>query len=1644
MASNPVTSALEDFRKKSNQDLQKMLKISQAAKETHQTITKTNAALNDQARRLDKEFDRVAKELKVSKDAVADVTKALVNLKVVPGYMEAVTKYQKILNQGIKDYSQAINEGYDDATKFFNANKKEYKESVDNSKKLITELEKRISAGEKLTKSEEKKLNLARKEVAELKPLLDTYRKERKEIDSSVKAKEADARASQKKATETKKAAEKGKAATKDEIKINKQLSQSLKTVLDDVSKIRSALNSGGGLKIQINNAGFTRVLNEMVEAIDRFHERSESGKPRKKNFFDRMFGSAEENKKSGEDLEKTAKQTITQVKNDFIDPLGSNLTEKISKAVSKGIRQGVNEGILSLNNLNPQNAMLSDLANNMGISQFQKQRLISNILGKKDPTAIEQTQIIENRKLKQHQYDRRNENNLELSKYKAELEFERNTAPREVNARIAAKARKEEAAADLEVLRLQKEINKEKRAEYNREINERERVRVEKEMAAVYGDEGSKIKKLGEDLVTLQAKRRQIMIQSEELNKLNFAELANNTRRIQDTTRKWAAEMWNIRHDTESVASRLKTMQTVYTRLASLTQTMSAAISAASGLFSNMRTAATSFFRYFTNGFRRAFAYVRNLATSTLRAGYEQREKIEQAQIGFAAFFGGENVDAVTRRIRTEAAKTPIVDAGSLASYVQQLAPVSKGNASLAINASLGILKSLVYSGSDISEGEYVIKNIRDVIAKGKATAIDIRQFNRALPGLEQALKESGQTGFIDKEGKLNITKANVGQVLDLFAKLNTEENSPLKNIEEAQLKTLSGLKQLFSEKKTTAMETIMEKSGFFDMVKDLFGLANDTNKWDEISNMFGNIIKPVVTKVHEFINGINWNELGHRIRSFFRVIWEGVTEAKNTIMGSLGNAFGGNTEAIMTRLAKIIKQFIIGFGEGVRDVIDFATDITKKLAGTNLEGFVEKIGKYLVSPLGKLIQMMLGFAQNGMGALSRVFANIASMSKGFSDLWKWATDKSATSFANRVVSNLRVQDMTAAQLQQLMLGKAVTANGKDVVASGGVSTLGVESLQAATFMSKCKDAIGRATTAFAKFAVKLGSAVVAGGTIYMFTAGLSTLIRSLNKEDIALQNTADAVEVLGTTITGGVAGGMAGGITGGVIGALLGATVAILKLKAAANAAADEVYNQQRNTTLDKQREAIRAGVLDILKAQGMNVDVESDDGWYANEKLKQWLATQDPSTIDYRDAAMQYAEALRFKRIQKQLYDFANSDEFNNGRGGIVIDPSLQSSLRDSLGEIIRYFRLNGDYYNYTSAESILRDFMNGDTITEDQAKALISLKEELEKTESTMTTDIAGTVARNIKDLENQTKEGVKTVNDMTGTAVETLRKTNELVEKLNAELEPIAKQYEERYGGLKSDNVFSWLGSSVNTLLKSISSGHGLDTSGYIHDRNAFDPTAAGYGNIATLFDDDKEYNIYPQDIIDAMQKWASENSDKIYVGGGGPNTTYGLQQAMDAIKPGGEFNGGAGKVDTIGWINKYRKDYPWIDEYLKKVILHKQFGGLIGPIYRAMGGLGVGVDSVPAMLQPGEFVVRKASVDKMGLSTMFALNRGDMVAAARSLGTRFSNSYNNSKNWSSIVNNNQKTQSNYIKIFNRTKSARVGSYYSLANRIALA
>lgn len=1614
--------SLNNLRKNIEDLIKKGREAEDQIEETGESVKRTARVLDAAIDQLENGLDSIAKKTKVARSTVEDVADAFIKLKVVPDALSAITKYQDILTKGVKDYRSAVNDGYDSAVQFLNANKKEYSEASANAKKVVQEYEKRIAAGEKLTQKEQKKLSLARQEAVELVPLIDKYRQERKEMDATAKAKDRDAAASQKKGKATKDAADKGTKATKEEVKVSKELSQSLQKVLEDVTRIRAAINTGGGLKVQINNAGFTRVLDEMANAIDRFHERAEGSTPRKKNFFDQVLGTREENKKSGDEVVKEAKQTINQIGSNFIDPLSNNLTEKISKAVSKGIKNGIIEGTIEASHSNPANTELVNLADRMGLSKAQRQRLLTNMMDKKDLTAIEQTQILETRKLKQHQYDTRNANKAKVDMYKANLDFELRVNPDAVNERIEAKARYENTKAMREEAKMQRELEKAKRDEYNRQINAKEKVRVEKELANVYGEEGSKIRKLGEDLVLLQAKRREYMIQGDELNKINFAELANNTRKIQETARKWADEMYRVRNKTQETSQLIKSMQNVYTRIASMTQTASAAISAASGIFSTMRTASTSFFRYFTNGFRRAFAYVRTLASSTLNAGIEQRKKIEQAQIGFASFFGEDNVEAVTAKIRTEAAKTPIVDAGALAEYVQQLAPVSKGNANTAINASLGILKALVYSGSDISEGEYVIKNIRDVIAKGKGTAIDIRQFNRALPGLETALKKAGLTEFLNKEGQLTINKKNVGKVLDLFATLNTSETSPLKDIEEKQLKTLNGLQELFTEKKTTAMETILAKSGFFDLMYDVLGIANDDGKWQTISNTLGNVLKPLVKKISDFINGVDWRDLSYKITSFFKVVWSGITEAKNILSISLKNAFGTNTEKVFTRLAELIRNFIVGFAEGTSDVIDFVSNLVKKISGGNLERFVEMIGKYLVSPLGKLIQMMLGLAQNGVGALSRVFANISSMYKGLGDLWNWAVNQKSAKFSNRIVSNMKISDMTAAQLQQAIKGQPITANGQPAAAAAsgatsvagmaGVAALNAESTKGAGVMSWFKDKATSAGLAVARFAIKLTSAAIAGGSIYLFTRGLSDVIRTLNQDNKALQTTADVLETLGTALAGGVAGGMLGGVTGGLIGAAIGAAAALVKLSIAAREAAEQETKKKVEEIQDKQRQAIYDGIMAALKAQGVNTDTGTDEGWYADQKLKQYLNSTDPESIDWTRAANIFAEALRFKNTAEQIKDYTTTEEFSKA-GGVKMNFNNKTDLRDKLAEMVRWFRLNGDSYDYdgSSDETLLNDYTGGKGITDKQAQLLIDRWGELDITEAENTTELS----KNITALDNNS--------DMTDQAREAIENAKDSVDGLREKIDEVYEDYKKQF--MDPGNP---IGSFFNTIISLFSGNFNSNAMGLTHNAEI---DVNGEKKTATI-----------DDVKEAIKRKSSEMANQIKKETD-PAKKKELQEELAKILVASRFsNEDFYKNNSADFIKNYINDLPWLIEYLRKILENKFAGGFITPIHRATGGA-LGVDTVPAMLQPGEFIMRKAAVDKIGLSTLFGINRGDLAYAARSLGSRFGNSFNNSRNWNNVVNNNQKTQSNYIRIFNKNKSGRVNTYYGLANRIAL-
>ena len=90
---------------------------------------------------------------------------------------------------------------------------------------------------------------------------------------------------------------------------------------------------------------------------------------------------------------------------------------------------------------------------------------------------------------------------------------------------------------------------------------------------------------------------------------------------------------------------------------------------------------------------------------------------------------------------------------------------------------------------------------------------------------------------------------------------------------------------------------------------------------------------------------------------------------------------------------------------------------------------------------------------------------------------------------------------------------------------------------------------------------------------------------------------------------------------------------------------------------------------------------------------------------------------------------------------------------------------------------------------------------------------------------------------------------------------------------------------------------------------------------------------------------------------------------------VGATGPNGTYAEGLAKNPQLKGMN------PETIAAILKGMGYYNYGGLIPKIF-AEGGFSKGTDTVPAMLTPGEFVVRKAAVDKYGMKMLSALNEG--------------------------------------------------------------
>lgn len=96
------------------------------------------------------------------------------------------------------------------------------------------------------------------------------------------------------------------------------------------------------------------------------------------------------------------------------------------------------------------------------------------------------------------------------------------------------------------------------------------------------------------------------------------------------------------------------------------------------------------------------------------------------------------------------------------------------------------------------------------------------------------------------------------------------------------------------------------------------------------------------------------------------------------------------------------------------------------------------------------------------------------------------------------------------------------------------------------------------------------------------------------------------------------------------------------------------------------------------------------------------------------------------------------------------------------------------------------------------------------------------------------------------------------------------------------------------------------------------------------------------------------------------------------------------------------------------------MFLNPQFIGNGSVSYKHSGGVltpkSIGTDTVPAMLTPGEFVIRKSIVDKYGATFMKRLNNGDLRGAIKAL-TSTRSSLTNANKYVNVTNNS--TVNNY-------------------------
>lgn len=977
------------------------------------------------------------------------------------------------------------------------------------------------------------------------------------------------------------------------------------------------------------------------------------------------------------------------------------------------------------------------------------------------------------------------------------------------------------------------------------------------------------------------------------------------------------------------------------------------------------------------------------------------QEEKLQLARIGFKNMFGQDTVEALEEKVRTTAAQSPGLNSGDLADYIAQLGAVAT-DADQAYNVTMGILKTVQYGGGDAaSEMNYIIKNIRDVMAKGKSTQMDIQQFNRAMPLLTKALEGVGASDFL-KDGELTITKDNAKNLMEAFASLNSTDN-PAYDVFSDTAKTWAGVKEEFNETTQNLINSALREVGFYDALQDI--MRNGVFPiLDDAADFFSDFLKRIN-------NGTNWDE----VQAQLALSWDEIVKAAKTFIDGLIEAFGvvdenGNidlTETIKT-LVKMIQNFVEGMLDGAKMIVDMLAWVKNTLGE---EGLANLMGG-------------LGWSVTGGGIVSSIASGAGNVIAGAGSL-------GLQLYENRLLKQL-----------------ANVQNGGAVSVSTGV-------------LSRANNWIATKTGGSG---FSLGK--IAGGLgISALSQTIGNLVMDLNLLGDASKAVGATVSTAGTAVGGALMGSMFGPI-GTVGGALLGLAAG------AASAQAElrklEVKETNENISAERLSELndIANQAAELMTAQGSNMDWESDEGkWVKNALIKEMAAMTQEELNEFATSGQAYRRFTELSNMkQRQIaMSFVDNEEGFWTMGGNAVDvikdngdgTFTATEWGERLARIIRANNMVGyddaQKLENASAATLVQDYLekagigaNG-ILTDNQIIQLEESSTEISQRVAASTTAFADTIEGAIEaagDNINTAIEDANKAGDEAFSSILTMYQT--MRDRANAATQYMLNQMEgdevvdadtvrSLYGDAAGDAVDRW--NTHTQGLNGVWDMFNLSRSSLATAFNLSEGTIFSGGTFPELMT-----RVYKADqaLNEMIQAATGEEKET-------------LQAVREAL---------SGNINELN--NVKEGDWGALWEILQRInnmlsyygihitnsdVTAKAAGGIINqpkvkPIYRAGGGDARGVDTIHAMLQPGEFVQRRSAVQLAGVGVMNALNRGDLSHAYRLLGAKVNTSTDNRKTWSSVDSHNT-SQAQTIINNNYGQSARARAYYGARNFMAL-